>query len=197
VSEEPIFFPSPAAFRKWLAKNHDRADVLWVGFYKVGTGKPSLTWDQAVDEALCHGWIDGVRRGIDEERYKIRFTPRRARSVWSKKNIASVERLTGAGRMQPAGLAAFAARTAKRSGTYSFEQEQPAGFGPELERAFRAKPKAWKHFQTQPPGYRRLLTHWVTSAKKEETRLRRLRRIIEVSGRGERVNLLSPFGKEG
>ncbi len=152
-AEEPVSFLTPAAFRSWLARHHADRSELWVGFYKVATGKPSMTWDQSVDEALCFGWIDGVRKGIDPESYKIRFTPRRATSVWSLKNINSVERLIAEGRMMPPGLRAFEERAAERSGAYALERDEIASFAPELERRFRASRTAWRHFTSQPPGY--------------------------------------------
>jgi uncharacterized protein YdeI (YjbR/CyaY-like superfamily) len=189
---DPIFFSSPAAFRRWLTRHHAARKELWVGYFKVATGRPSMTWDQSVDEALCFGWIDGVRRSIDAERYMMRFTPRRPRSNWSAKNIASVERLLVEGRMMPAGIEAFEARDASRAATYSFEREA-AQLSSEEERKFKASRRAWRHFTSQPPGYQRALVLWVISAKRGETRLRRLERLIEVSGRGDRVELVAPF----
>lgn len=194
MSRDPIFFPTPEEFRAWLAAQHDKEQELLVGFYKVATGKPSLTWDQSVDEALCFGWIDGVRKRIDDESYTIRFTPRKPDSYWSKKNIASAERLIADGRMQPAGLAAYRARKGEKSGAYSFEQDEIAAFGPELEGRFKAQKEAWEFFHAQPPGYRKTIRHWVMSAKHQETRLKRLDRVVEVSGQEQRVDLLKPFG---
>jgi len=193
---KPRFFSTPEKFRQWLDKNHDQTDELLVGFYKVASGKPSITWPESVDEALCFGWIDGVRRRVDDESYTIRFTPRRPDSFWSAKNIASVARLQAAGRMQPAGLAAFEARKDEKSGAYSFEQGVIPEFTGELLQRFQAARGAWDFFGGQPPSYRKSMRHWVLSAKREETRLRRLERLIAVSAAGERVDLMSPFGKK-
>ena len=182
---EPRFFRTPADFRKWLAKNHLTADELLVGFYKKVSAKPSITWPESVDEALCAGWIDGIRRRIDEESYSIRFTPRRQGSIWSLINTRRVEVLTGDGRMLDAGLKAFAARDAKKTGVYSFEREQ-AKFPPAYLKALRANSRAWAFFSAQGAYYKRLATFWVTSAKQEETRRRRLAQLIELSARGEK-----------
>lgn len=189
----PIFFASPAEFGDWLQANHAKASEVLVGYYKVSTGKPSLTWEQSVDEALCYGWIDGVRRSLGAESYTIRFTPRKAGSIWSNKNLASVERLISTGRMQPAGLAAYQARRADRSGIYSFELDQ-TGLSAEMEANFKSQAAAWDFFNKQPPGYQKTMRHWVTSAKKEETQRKRLERLIEVSAAGQRVDLMKPFG---
>ena len=180
MSETPRFFKTPAAFRAWLEKNHDKLDVQWVGFYKVGTGKPSITWDESVDEALCFGWIDGLRKKVDEEAYKIRFTPRRPNSKWSAKNIASVNRLIAAGRMRQPGLHEFQDRKQGKA-DYSCEERKRARLSAAHERQFRKNESAWKFFQEQAPWYRRTAAHWVMSAKKEETRQRRLRRLIDDS----------------
>lgn len=190
----PQFFDSPGAFRQWLASQHAEAKELLVGYYKIKTGKPSLTWEQSVDEALCYGWIDGVRRSLDEERYTIRFTPRQAGSIWSNKNMASMERLIAAGRVQPASLAAYAARRQDRSGMYAFEQDMTE-FGDALEARFRAAPAAWDFFTRQPPGYQKTMRHWVSSAKRAETQLRRLERLMEASAAEERIDLIKPFGE--
>jgi uncharacterized protein YdeI (YjbR/CyaY-like superfamily) len=183
----PHFFATPAAFRAWLATHHDRESELVVGFYKRGAGKPSITWLESVDEALCYGWIDGVRRSLGEERYSIRFTPRKPSSVWSNVNIAKVQALLAQGRMMPAGVAAWERRDPARSGIYSFERQEAAAFDAEAERRFARNRAAWKYFQAQPPGYRRLATHYVISAKRPETRERRLSALIEHSARGERL----------
>jgi uncharacterized protein YdeI (YjbR/CyaY-like superfamily) len=188
---KPRFFRAPAEFRAWLEKNHATARELLVGLHKRATGRPSLTWPESVDEALCFGWIDGVRRRIDEERYSIRFTPRRPGSIWSRANTKRVEELTREGRMHEAGLKAFRARDPKKTGVYSFERER-AAFTPELERQFRACPEAWRYFQSAPPWYRRVTTHWVVTAKREATRERRLQHLIDASSRGERIDLLKP-----
>ena len=147
----PTFFKNQTDFRKWLAKNHDKATELLVGFYKVGSGKPSMTWPESVDQALCFGWIDGVRRRIDDESYSIRFTPRKPTSIWSAVNIKKVEELIKSGQMQPAGLAAFEKRTEHRSRIYAYENA-PARLSPEFEKLFRANKKAWAFFTTQTPS---------------------------------------------
>jgi uncharacterized protein YdeI (YjbR/CyaY-like superfamily) len=196
MSKPPIFFPGPEEFRAWLQTNHDKESALLVGFYKVATGKPSMTWEQSVEEALCFGWIDGVRKGVDGESYTIRFTPRRPDSIWSKKNIETVTRLTAEGRMQPSGLKAFEARRPEKSGYDSFTQEQASMLGPELERRFQGNKAAWEFFLAQPPGYQKTMRLWVMSAKRDDTRLKRLDRLIEVSAQSERVDLMSPFGKK-
>jgi uncharacterized protein YdeI (YjbR/CyaY-like superfamily) len=177
--EEPRFFRSGAEWRKWLERNHAKADELWVGYHKKATGRPSMTWAESVDEALCFGWIDGLRKSLGDESYKIRFTQRRPGSNWSTVNVKRVKELTKLGLMQPAGTAAFAAR--KSSGNYSYEQRNAAKFAPEQERRFRANRAAWKFFEAQPPGYRRLATWWVISAKREDTRDKRLAKLIEDS----------------
>jgi uncharacterized protein YdeI (YjbR/CyaY-like superfamily) len=183
----PRFFATPAAFRAWLDANHDHATELLVGFYKKGSGKPSITWPESVDEALCYGWIDGVRRSLGDESYTIRFTPRKPRSIWSNVNVAKVQALLAAGRMTPAGIAAWERRDPVRSGLYSFERAEPAALDEQLQRRFARNRSAWKYFQAQPPGYRKLATHYVTSAKRAETRERRLAVLIECSARGERL----------
>ena len=188
---KPTFFPTPGEFRAWLARHHDSARELVVGFHKKDSGKPSITWPESVDEALCYGWIDGVRRRIDDASYSIRFTPRKARSNWSAVNVARVAELTKAGRMQPAGLAAFAARVPERTGIYAYEQRGSAAFDAAQERAFRANRKAWAFWEAQPPGYRKLATWFVVSAKKDETRQKRLARLIEDSAHGRRITELA------
>lgn len=189
----PRFFRTPAAFREWLDTKHDRATELVVGFYKKGSGKPSITWPESVDEALCYGWIDGVRRSLDEDSYSIRFTPRKATSIWSNVNIAKAEALLKAGRMMPAGRAAWERRDPARSGVYLFERSDVVAFDAEFERRFKRDRGAWKYFEAQPPGYRRLATHYVVSAKRPETRERRLAVLIGCSARGERLaQTLSP-----
>jgi uncharacterized protein YdeI (YjbR/CyaY-like superfamily) len=190
VPDEPRFFARPEEFRAWLERHHESASELLVGFHRKGTGRPSLTWPQAVDEALCFGWIDGVRRRVDAERYSIRFTPRRARSIWSDVNVARVAELTAQGRMRPSGVRAFEAREARRTGVYSHERTQDARLTPDEERRFRADGAAWDFFQSQPPGYRRTALHLVVSAKRPETRERRLAQLIEDSARGLRIKQL-------
>ena len=188
---EPTFFPTPADLRAWLERNHDRETELLVGFYKRGSGKPSITWPELVDEALCFGWIDGIRRGIDDESYTIRLTPRKPTSTWSSVNIRRVGELTEEGRMRPAGLAAFERRTEDRSGIYSYERRKAARLDPDQEREFRANDGAWSFFRSQPAGYRRTATHWVVSAKREDTRRKRLATLIEDSANGRRLRHLT------
>ena len=190
MTPTPVFFASPAAFRAWLAAHAASASELIVGFHKVATGRPSLSWSESVDEALCFGWIDGVRRRIDEERYCIRFTPRRPGSIWSAVNLAKVEALRAAGRMQPAGEAAFAQRLAHKSAVYSYEQppQPPAELSPAELREFKRAKAAWQFFsEATPPSYRKLVLHWVCSAKKPETRAARLGRLMTACAAGERL----------
>jgi uncharacterized protein YdeI (YjbR/CyaY-like superfamily) len=188
---KPTFFKTPAAFRKWLEKSHDKADELLVGYYKKDSGKPSITWPESVDEALCFGWIDGIRRTIDDESYSIRFTPRRARSVWSNVNTKRFAELEKQGRMHESGRRAFSARDAKRSGIYSFEQRNKAmTLAPEYERMLQSNAKAWAFLQSQAPYYQRIASLYVMSAKKDETRLRRLARLIDDSAKGRRIGIM-------
>jgi uncharacterized protein YdeI (YjbR/CyaY-like superfamily) len=182
---KPRFFKSPADFRAWLAKNHLTANELLVGFYKKSTGRASITWPESVDEALCAGWIDGIRRRIDDESYSIRFTPRRAGSIWSLINTRRVAALTAEGRMLEKGLKAFAARDEKKTGVYSFERET-AKFPPAYLKRFRANVRAWEFFDAQGAYYKRMAAHWVTSAKQEDTRARRLEQLIDLSAHGEK-----------
>jgi uncharacterized protein YdeI (YjbR/CyaY-like superfamily) len=190
----PRFFATPDQFHKWLVKNHASAKELLVGFHKKSSGKKSITYPEALDEALCFGWIDGVRNSLNDDSYTIRFTPRRTKSIWSLVNVRHVERLKKEGRMQPAGLAAFELRDAKRTGIYSFEN-RPRELSIEVQKIFRANKEAWNFFNTQPPFYKRTIAFWVMSAKKEETRMRRLNRLIEASAREERVGILEPKKK--
>ena len=187
---EPIYFATPAEFRAWLEANHETETELLVGFHKKATGVPSMTWPEAVDEALCFGWIDGVRKKTAPESYTNRFTPRKAGSIWSNVNLGHVERLIAAGKMHPAGLAAFQARTAAKTGVYSFERKQPASLPAAFAKKFRAAKRAWAFFSAQPPGYRRLALHFVLSAKQEVTRLRRLERLLADSTAGRRLGVL-------
>jgi uncharacterized protein YdeI (YjbR/CyaY-like superfamily) len=182
----PTFFAKPADLRRWFEKNHENAEELWVGFHKKATARPSITWPESVDEALCFGWIDGIRKSVDADAYMTRFTPRRARSLWSAKNIARMQELIELGRVKPMGLAAFAKRDEARSRAYSFEQSDVT-LGAELEARLRANRKAWTFFQAQPPFYRRAATWWVISAKREDTRLRRLETLIRDSAAGQRI----------
>lgn len=180
------FFKTASDLRKWFDANHQRADELWVGFYRKGSGRASITWPEAVDEALCFGWIDGIRKRVDDESYTNRLTPRRKGSIWSAINIARVGVLTKEGRMRPAGLAAFEARKANKSGIYSYEQRRD-----QLEEPYagilKKNKRAWTFFEKQPPYYRKLAGWWILSAKREETRMSRLRQLIELSARGERL----------
>src|SRR5258706_1302619 len=187
---QPHFFKTPADFRKWLAKNHSSAAELLVGFYKKDSGKPSIIWPESVDEALCFGWIDGVRRRIDDVSYSIRFTPRKKTSTWSAINIARVAELTKLGRMQPAGLRAFEHRREEKSAIYAYENETRT-LSAEDEKKLRAIKKARDFFNVQPPGYRRLSIYWITSAKRDETRARRLATLIEDSASGRRLGVVT------
>ena len=189
------FFASAAEFRRWLEQHHSTASELVLGFYKKASGKTGLSYLEAVDEALCFGWIDGVRRSLDENRYTGRFSPRKARSNWSLINIRHVERLTKLGRMHPAGLAAYAARTAARTGVYSFEN-RPREFPASLAQRFRANKTAWTFWERQPPGYRRTAIWWVISAKQESTRVRRLAHLIADSAAGQRLEALTSSSKK-
>jgi len=184
-----MHFKSQSEFRQWLEANHSSESELWVGFYKKDSGKGGLTYTEALDEALCFGWIDGVRKRVDELSFTQRFTPRKPRSNWSLVNIRHVERLKKARRMMPAGLKAFAAREAAKSGVYSFENK-PRRLSPALERRFKSDKAAWDFFQQQPPGYRRVANFWVMSAKREETQQRRLAQLMEDSSHGRRLGLL-------
>ena len=183
---KPTFFATPAAFRKWLTSNHEKAKELLVGYYKKGSGKPSMTWPESVDQALCFGWIDGVRKSIDEDSYTIRFTPRRPNSIWSAVNIKKAEVLIEQGLMQPAGRRAFDARDPAKTNRYSFEQQNIA-FDADTEKRFKSNKRAWSFFEAQPPGYRKIATFWVMSAKQEATRAKRLARLIETSAAGLRI----------
>jgi uncharacterized protein YdeI (YjbR/CyaY-like superfamily) len=189
------FFKTSTAFRAWMSKNHAKVPELLVGFHKVDSGRQSITYQEALDAALAFGWIDGVRRRIDEFSYSIRFTPRRARSVWSNVNIKRVGELIAAGRMAPPGLDAFERREAKRSGIYSYESTVPPSaeaFGERESATFSANRKAWAFFEAQAPYYKKLMVRWTMSAKLEETRERRLAQLIDYSKRGERIPLLGP-----
>ena len=186
-SDAPVFFAKPSNLRAWFLKNHDRRDVLWIGYYRKDSGRPSITWPESVDEALCFGWIDGIRKKIDNVSYKIRFTPRRPKSVWSAINIARAAELTREGRMQPPGQAAFARRDENKSRKYSFENRETAKLTPAQEREFSRDRVAWEFFQAQPPGYRRVASWWVISAKRPETRRQRLERLIATSRTRRRI----------
>ena len=187
---KPTSFASAADFRTWLERHHATVAELVVAFFTKSSGRGGLTYPEALDEALCFGWIDGVRRKLDADRFTIRFTPRKHGSTWSLVNVGHVDRLTKAGRMHAAGLAAFAARDPKKTGRYSFEQ-RPQDFPSDLEKIFRANPSAWTFWQAQPPGYRRTAMWWVVSAKQETTRQRRLATLIADSASSRRLGLLS------
>ena len=191
MPDAPTFFATPAELRAWLERHHaDRRELL-VGFYRKASGRPSITWPQSVDEALCFGWIDGIRRSLGEEAYTIRFTPRQARSTWSAVNVRRAGELIAEGRMTSAGLAAFEARSADRTAIYSHEQRRAAVLEPDQEARFRAAAEAWEWFQARPPSYRRAAIHWVTSAKRAETRERRLGALIEDSAAGRPIGPLA------
>lgn len=179
-TEEPKFFATPSEWEEWLEKHHAEATELIVGFHKRDSGKPSITWPESVDVALCFGWIDGVRRSVDKASYCIRFTPRKLRSIWSAVNVKRATELKKQGLLRPAGLKAFGAREEDRSRVYAFEQ-QAIAFSPAQEKRFRANKAAWKFFKARPPWYRRTATWWVISAKREETRDKRLATLIDDS----------------
>ena len=180
---KPIFFAKQTDFRKWLEKNHKKETELLVGFHKVDSGSPSMTWSQSVDEALCFGWIDGVRKSIDKDRYQIRFTKRKSTSTWSAINIKKIEALVQQGLMQPAGLESFKNRSEKKSKIYTYENEE-VKLSPSFEKKFKANKVAWKYFQSLAPSYRKSSTSWVMSAKQDATRLKRLDALIADSEAG-------------
>jgi uncharacterized protein YdeI (YjbR/CyaY-like superfamily) len=182
----PLFFQDQKEFRKWLGKNHKTESELLVGYYKVDSGKPSMNWSQSVDEALCFGWIDGIRRSIDKERYCIRFTPRKKTSVWSTINIRKVEELKKKGLMKESGLEAFNNRKITKSGIYSFEN-RPAKLNESFETMFRADKDAWEFFTKQAPSYQKTTFYWIMSAKQEKTRIARLNKTIAESAKQKRV----------
>ena len=181
----PTYFETPADFRAWLEAHHETATELWVGFHKKGTGRPSITWPEAVDQVLCFGWIDGIRKSLGDEAYTIRFTPRRTGSIWSKVNVARYDALTAEGLMMPAGVAAYEENKG-RQGVYSYENALK-----ELSRAetrqFRANKSAWADWEKRPPSYRKAVLHWIASAKREETRARRLATLIADSAAGRMI----------
>ena len=184
---KPVFFATPAEFRRWLERHHASETELLVGFYKKDSGRPSITWPESVNEALCFGWIDGVRRSAGEHAYTIRFTPRKPTSIWSAVNVRNVERLVAEGRMQPAGLAAFEKRSPERTAVYSFDRQNPLHLDADMEARFRKHRRAWRFWESQPPGYRKTVTHWVVSAKRAETRERRLQQLIDDCAAGQRI----------
>lgn len=179
----PLFFATQDEFRQWLEANHDKESALIVGFYKVNSGKPSMTWSESVDQALCFGWIDGVKHSIDQDSYQIRFTPRKKNSIWSAVNIKKVEGLIEKGLMRNAGLVSFNHRTEDKSKIYSFENEE-VKFSPELEAIFKSNKAAWDYFQSLAPTYRKPSSNWVMSAKQEATRIKRLHELIADSEKG-------------
>src|SRR5258708_39491515 len=179
----PIFFAKQSEFRKWLQKNHKKETELLVGFYKVDSWKPSMTWSQSVDEALCFGWIDGVRKSIDKDSYQIRFTRRKSTSIWSATNIKKIEELTRKGLIQPAGLASFEKRTEGKSKIYSYEKDE-VELTQDFKKQFKANKKAWAYFQSLAPSYRKVSAHWIMSAKQEVTQIKRLNQLISDSAAG-------------
>ncbi|MCC6930189.1 MAG: YdeI/OmpD-associated family protein [Gemmatimonadaceae bacterium] len=189
-----MYFTSPTEWRDWLHRHHATEREVLVGFHKVAAGRPTITWPQSVDEALCYGWIDGRRTGVDETRYTIRFSPRKATSTWSAVNIARVAQLEAEGRMQPAGREAFARRKENRSGTYSYEQ-RPEAFDEAMLATFRRNRRAFRYFEAQATSYRRAAIWWVISAKREETRARRLAELIAISAEGERLDHMAKYAK--
>ena len=183
---KPKFFRTPRDFETWLEKNHATATELWVGFYKKDSGKPSITWPESVDQALCFGWIDGIRKRVNEISYQIRFTSRRRGSIWSAINIKRAGELVGQKRMRPSGLKAFAARIENKSGIYSYEQRGTEISEP-YARVLKKNTAAWSFFEKQPPSYRKMIGWWIVSAKKEETRMARLAKLISESAKGKRL----------
>ena len=189
------FFNSASEFRQWLEANQDKVSELWVGFYKKDSGKTGITYAEAVDEALCFGWIDGIKKRVDDISYMHRFTPRKLKSNWSLTNTRRAEKLKRLGRMQPSGLKKFEARDPRRSGIYSFEN-RPRKLEDIYEKKFRANQKAWEFFQAQPPGYQRTASWWVMSAKKEATRWRRLASLTDDSAKGRRLVVVADATKK-
>lgn len=192
---KPKFFSTPDEFREWLEQNHDTSSELLIGFHKKSSGKQSITYPEALDEALCFGWIDGVRKKLNETSYVQRFTPRKPNSIWSLINVRHVERLKQDGRMHASGLAAYDRRNPKRTGVYSFEN-RPRQLSPAYDKRFRANKRAWEFFEEQPPYYKKLMIFRIMEAKKEETQSRRLEQLIEISAKGERLGLPSTKQKE-
>jgi uncharacterized protein YdeI (YjbR/CyaY-like superfamily) len=191
---KPSFFQSSAEFREWLVKNHNKAAELIVELYKKDSGRRSITYSEALDEVLCFGWIDGVRRRIDEFSYSIRFSPRKPRSIWSRVNIKRAAELEKQGRMHVAGLKAFHGRNEALTRKYSYERKTST-LGPAYQKQFKANEQAWEFFQSQPPGYQRTATWWVISAKQEKTRLRRLQALISDSAQGRRLGVITLTAK--
>ncbi len=194
-ASDPTFFATPTDFRAWLMAHHEISQELWVGYYKKESSKASITWPESVKQALCFGWIDGLRKSVDDESYMIRFTPRKRTSNWSEINIRYVAELTEQGLMQPAGLAIFALRSEEKSGVYSHEQQQNASLNAEEEHQFCTHPEAWAFFQSKPPSYRKQAIWWVVSAKQEKTRQKRLQTLIEDSAHQRTIAPLTRAGK--
>jgi uncharacterized protein YdeI (YjbR/CyaY-like superfamily) len=184
---DPTFFKTPDDFRQWLNKNYQTATELLVGFYKTGSGKESITWPQSVDQVLCYGWIDGVRRSRDENSYTIRFTPRKPGSIWSAINIDKMESLITKKLVLPEGLTAYQKRTENKSRVYSHERTEAAVLPPEMETEFKANKTAWEFFTSQAPSYQKVILHWVTSAKQEKTRQSRFEKLVNASTEGKRM----------
>jgi uncharacterized protein YdeI (YjbR/CyaY-like superfamily) len=197
ASSDPIFFETPAELRDWLDEHHETSDDLFVGAWKKSTGRPSLTWPEIVEEALCVGWIDSIRRSVPGDGWVIRLTPRRKGSNWSAVNIAKVAELRQAGRLRPAGEAAFGARTDARSAIYSYEQRKTAALEPDEEARFRRNPAAWTWFEGRPASYRTAANYWIVTAKRPETRAKRLGTLIEDSAAGRTVRPLTRPGDRG
>lgn len=191
---KPLFFPKQSDLRKWFKKNHLKEKELIVGFYKVNSGKPSITWTQSVDEALCFGWIDGIRRSIDDESYSIRFTPRRPKSIWSAINIGKVGELKEKGLMEPAGMAAFGKREEHRSKIYAYEKRTSI-LSPDFEKKLKANKKAWTFFKSLAPSIQNISIHWIMSAKQEKTKLSRFDKLIKDSETGSKIKPLN-YGKK-
>jgi len=192
---EPFFFPTQSSLRAWFEKNHETEKELLVGYYKTATGRESITWSESVDEALCFGWIDGIRRSIDAESYCIRFTPRKPYSIWSAINIRKVEELTKSGHMRPAGLEAFSKRMESGSRIYSYETTEEASLPAGMETQFIQDVKAWHYFQSQAPAYRKVTIRWVMSAKQDATRQKRLNELISSCNAGEWIKAMR-WGKK-
>lgn len=181
------FFKNQVQLRKWFEKNHEKLSEQWIGYYKKTTKIPSITWDESVEEAICFGWIDGLRKSIDEKAYKIRFTPRKPNSNWSLKNMKTIEYLIKEKKMKAAGMAIFEKRKEAKTGVYAFEQREAVKLSKEFESIFKASKNAWTFFNNQAPSYQKTALYWVTSAKQEKTRIKRLNDLIEASGAGLRA----------
>ncbi|MHA3786755.1 YdeI/OmpD-associated family protein [Flavobacterium hauense] len=184
---KPHFFATPSDFRAWLDKHSETETELLVGFYKMNSGKASITWPESVDQALCYGWIDGVRKSLDEDSYTIRFTPRKPTSIWSAINIDKMEKLLKLGLVKSAGIAAYEKRTENKSRIYSHERTEDAVLPAEMEKQFKANKTAWEFFMAQPPGYRKTMLHLIVSAKQEKTKLSRFEKLLNASADGKRV----------